>query len=128
MLKNDSISDQLQYLEDEGHQFDDDNDISEDIIGSNFVPTLLPFPNEKCAIGDTFGQMQVNDDSIIWPNIDRNPINKFQSSGYIVCVFLTFYPTGKADFYSDYVRDVKPAKYFSYQLKYKDRRFVYHPH
>ncbi len=125
--ENGSISDQLRHLKDEEYQYDDDDDVSEDIIGNNFVSAPLLSSNEERAIGDTLGQMQANDDLIMWPNIDGNPINEFQSPGYIARAFLTLYPTGKADLCSDHIWDVKPAEYFSHLLKYKDGRFAHHP-
>jgi len=77
LLENGSIGDQLRHFEDEEYQYDDDDDIPEDTIGNNFVSAPFSSPNEECAIGDTLGRMQANDDPIMWPNIDRNPINEF---------------------------------------------------
>jgi len=53
LLENDSIDNKLSHLEDEEHFDDNDND-SEDMIGSNFVPTPLPLLNEERTIADTF--------------------------------------------------------------------------
>lgn len=62
----------------------------------------------------------------MWPSIDGNPVNEFQTPGYIACAFLILYPTSKADLRSEHVRDIKPAKYFLHFLKYKDERFARH--
>ena len=71
--------------------------------------------------------MQAGEGPIMWPNIDNNPVNEFQTPGYIACAFPTLYPTGDGDLRSMHVRDIKPAEYFSHLLKYKDGRFARHP-
>ena len=124
--KNGSIDDQLRHLEDGEYDFDDDNNDPEGTIGSNFIPTPFPSPTEKCAIADACGRIQANDDPIMWPDIDGHPINEFQILCYIACTFPTLYPTEKADFHSEHIRDVNPTEYFSHLLKYKDRRFAHH--
>ena len=56
--------------------------------------------------------MQAENNPVMWPNIDRNAINEFNTSGYIARVFLTLYPTGSADLHAKHIREVKPAEYF----------------
>ncbi|GBC15565.1 ATP-dependent DNA helicase PIF1 [Rhizophagus irregularis DAOM 181602=DAOM 197198] len=121
------IDDQLPQIDDVEQHFNDDDDVYEDMIGSNFVPAPLPSPNEEQAIGDTLNRMQDNDLPIMWPSIDGTPINEFQTPGYIACAFPTLYPTGNGDLRSNHVREVKPSEYFSHLLKYKDGRFARHP-
>ncbi len=62
----------------------------------------------------------------MWPQINGNSVNKFQTSGYIVCAFPTLYLTGCADLHAEYVKDIKPAEYFKHLLQYKDGRFAWH--
>lgn len=97
------------------------------VVNGNFVPVPLPSPNEERAITDTLNRMQAGEGPIMWPNIDNNPVNEFQTPGYIACAFPTLYPTGDGDLRSMHVRDIKPAEYFSHLLKYKDGRFARHP-
>ena len=62
----------------------------------------------------------------MWPRINGNPVNEFQTSGYIACAFLTLYPTGCADLHAEHLKDIKPAEYFKHLLQYKDGRFAHH--
>ncbi|RGB24564.1 hypothetical protein C1646_772915 [Rhizophagus diaphanus] len=66
--------------------------------------------------------IQTENPPITWLQIDNSPINEFQTPGYIAMVFPMLYPTGKADLYTERIRDIKPAKYFKHLLKYKDGR------
>src|ERR1041384_4977274 len=70
--------------------------------------------------------MQSNDEPIMWPEIEGNPINEFQTPGYIARAFPALYPHGKADLRSERIRDIKPAEYFKHLLWYKDGRFAQH--
>ncbi|CAG8803458.1 10099_t:CDS:2 [Cetraspora pellucida] len=115
---------QLEDVEDE--YFDNNDNEDEDIITSNFVSAPLPSSNEESAIADTLGRMQASNLPIMWLNIDRNPINEFQTPGYIARAFPTLYPTGDGDLRSEHVREIKPAGYFLHLLKYKDGRFAQH--
>lgn len=81
----------------EGEYFANNDDEADDIIASNFVPAPFPSSNEECAIADTLNRMQANNTPLMWPNIDGNPINEFQTPGYIARAFPTLYPTGDAD-------------------------------
>ncbi len=60
----------------------------------------------------------------MWPQINGNPVNEFQTPRYITCAFPTLYPTECTDLYAECVKDVKPAKYFKHLLQYKDRKFA----
>ena len=129
LSKNGPIEDLLPHLEDvegkEVNDLDNNGDGLEDSIDSNFVPVPLPSPNEGCAIADALGRMQTDETPLMWPNIDGNPINEFQTSGYIACAFPMLYRTGKADLRSEHVRDIKTVEHL---LKYKDGRFARHRH
>ena len=125
--ENSLINDHLPEIKDTEDNSDNNDDNPEESISHKFVPTLLSSPNKKYAITHTLDRMQNNDTPIMWPNIDGNPINEFQTPGYIVYAFLILYPTGDADLHSEHIRDIKPAKYFSHLLKYKDGRFARHP-
>src|SRR5688572_5226936 len=58
--------------------------------------------------------------------MNSNPVNEFQTSGYIACAFPSLYLTGNADLRAEQIRDVKPAEYFKHLLLYKDGRFARH--
>lgn len=98
LSKNGPIEDLLSHLEDvegkEVNDLDNNGDGLEDSIDSNFVPVPLPSPNEGRAIADALGRMQTDETPLMWPNIDGNPINEFQTSGYIACAFPMLYRTG----------------------------------
>lgn len=67
------------------------------IITSTFVPTLPLFQHEEFAIKNVLNRVQSEARPIEWPQINNNPINEFQTPGYIACAFPTLYPTGCAD-------------------------------
>ena len=96
-------------IEDIDNNFDNDDNNPEESQSREFVSASLPSPNENRTIANTLIRMQNNDSPIMWPNIDENPINEFQISGYIARAFLTLYSTGNADLCSEYARDIKPV-------------------
>ena len=63
----------------------------------NFVLTPAPSSSEEHAIDDALARMQSETDPVMWPTIDGNAINKFNTPGYIARAFPTLYPTGNAD-------------------------------
>lgn len=118
---NGSIDDQLQTI---SEHFDDDNE--EEVIARTFVPSLPSAQREEEAISNTLNRIQKENGAIIWPHIGNNPINEFQTQGYIARAFPTLYPTGIADFRTERARNIKPAEYFKHLIQYKDGRFVRH--
>ena len=62
------------------------------IISCTFVPTSSPTQQDVDTINDALDQIQSNNSTIMWPKIDRMPINEFQMMGYMVSVFPTLYP------------------------------------
>jgi len=63
--ENGPIDDRLPRIEDTEECSDDDDDNSEDVIGSNFVPAPIPSPNEDRAIADALDRMQDNEPPIM---------------------------------------------------------------
>ncbi len=97
-----------------------------DIVIRNFVSATPQSHKENDIISNALTQMQTKIILIEWPNIDSNPVNEFHTSEYITCAFPTLYLYENADLRSEYIRIVKPTKYFQHLLKYKDERFVRH--
>ena len=116
-----SIDDQLRSIAEES-----DNENEDNVITRTFVPFFPSAHREDVVIKHTLNRMQNENRPIIWPQINSNPINEFQTPGYIACAFSTLYPTGCADLCIERIRDVKPAKYFKHLLLYKDGRFAHH--
>ena len=114
-FKSTQIADEDLNGEDEG-----------DVVIHTFVPLLPSAYREDIAIQNTFDRVQNETCPIEWPHINNNPVNEFQTSGYITCAFPTLYPTEQADLCEECIRDVKPAEYFKHLLLYKDRRFSHH--
>ena len=124
--ENDSIVDQLRQIRNQSSEDSNDNEIEEERITQTFVPLNPPSSREKVAINNAFDRIQTENLPVLWPEIDGNPINEFQTAGYIVMAFLTLYPTGDADLRAEQVKEVKPAEYFKHMLRYKDERFGRH--
>jgi hypothetical protein len=85
------------------------------------VPSLPKKQREKVTINNTFESIQSENLYEVWLEIDRCPINKFQTIRYIVHAFPTFYPTGRANLHAEYVKNIKPVEYLMW---YKDGRFA----
>jgi len=52
-----------------------------------FVPLLPINKREEVAINDTLEHIQNQNPHVLWPEIEGNPINEFQSSGiYHACI------------------------------------------
>jgi len=105
-----------------------DHENDDDVITRSFVPLLSSTDCEDIAIKNTLNRIQDEEQPIIWPQINSNPVNEFQTPGYIAYAFPSLYPTGCADLRAERIRDVKPAKYFKHLLMYKDERFARHAH
>ncbi len=93
-----------------------ENENRDDTIMHNFVSSPPPTNRKDVAINNTLNCMQTENPPVIWPQIDGNPINEFQTPGYIARAFLTLYPTSDADFHRSHPREIKPAEYFKHLL------------
>ena len=128
--EDDSIIDILPQLQDDqliDENLDDiDIENGDDAITRTFVPSLPTNKREEVAINDTLERVQNQNPHVLWPEIEGSPINEFQTVGYIVHAFPTFYLTGKADLRTERLRDIKPAEYFKHLIWYKDSRFARH--
>ena len=67
--------------------------------------------------------------SVRWPTQDPEPINKYNTEGYMAMTFPSLFPTGCADFrdQSQRIEKITLAKYFESLLRHKDGRFGRHP-
>jgi len=125
LSQNRSIINQLsQIVSDQTTDEETDND--EEEITRTFVPSHPSTQQEIDVIKDTLQRMQNHNNPSLWPEINGNPINEFQTPGYMVRAFPTLYPHGRGDLHSERVREIKPAEYFKYLIWYKDGRFVRH--
>src|SRR6266542_291800 len=114
-----SIDDQLRSIAEES-----DNENEDNVITCTFVLFFPSAYREDVAIKHTLNRMQNENRPIIWPQINSNPINEFQTPGYIACAFPTLYLIGYVNLRTERIKDVKPAEYFKYLLLYKDGRFA----
>ena len=64
-----------------------------------------------------------------WPTQDPEPINEYNTDGYMAMAFPSLFPTGRADFrdQSQQIEQVGLADYFESLLRHKDGRFGRHP-
>jgi hypothetical protein len=84
--ENDSVIDQLRQFQDARIT---DEDLNEDesrdnTIMHNFISSPPPTNREDVAINNTLNCMQTENPPVIWPEIDGNSINEFQTPGYSV--------------------------------------------
>ncbi|XP_067930923.1 uncharacterized protein [Watersipora subatra] len=88
-----------------------------------FAPAQRPAPNENQAIQAAID----NNDVIDWPAIQGEPINEFNTVGYITRAFPVLFPTGSADLRAPHAKPVFARDYFKHLLYYKDGRFQADP-
>ena len=63
----------------------------------------------------------------MWPVTGTNPINEFNTEGYISCAFPTLFPTGAADLLAPRAHMVTISNYFKHLMMFQDGRFAKHP-
>ena len=79
------------------------------------------------------GQMRGDEEElpepVRWPTQDPEPINEYNTEGYMAMAFPTLFPTASADFRdrSHRTDDLGIAEYFDALIRYKDGRFGSHP-
>src|SRR5688572_30742923 len=89
-------------------------------IVRTFVPLLPSTQREEVAITNTLNRIQNNkNDPVTWPHIADNPINEFQTQGYIVRAFPTLYPTGNADLLAERIKEIKPTGRFARHTRWR---------
>ena len=65
--------------------------------------------------------------TVTWPQLGDQPINEFNTEGYMSCAFPSLYPTGAADFNAPRERQVTIGYYFKHMMLYRDGRFACYP-
>lgn len=96
---------------------------------SSFFPSDIPSKNENEKIIDEIEIREGTNDvpRFDWPKIGDNPINEFETPGYMSLAFPTLFPTGTAQFRAARMRPITIGNYFLHLTKYKDGRFAKHP-
>ena len=92
-------------------------------IPETFAPQQAPRHTEDDAINAAVD----GDEQIRWPVAGLEPINEFNTAGYITRAFPCLFPTGACDFHADHRKRVTLLEYFGHLLKYKDGRFEAEP-
>ena len=100
-----------------------DEDLGKNPITNSFAPTNIRHNPEMVAIEAAIANKEVVD----WPNRDKEPINEFDTEGYIARAFPCLFPTGAADLKGNRTKKVTPHEYFSHMLRYFDGRFEANP-
>ncbi|KAJ1524609.1 hypothetical protein ONE63_011093 [Megalurothrips usitatus] len=65
-------------------------------------------------------------DVLNWPPLSKEPLNEFNTPGYICQAFPCLFPYGKADLRDNRQTKVSPSDYFKHLLRYEDNRFAQH--
>ena len=93
------------------------------LIPNTFAPVQRPGPNERAAIQAAIA----NDQVLEFPRRGNDPINEFNTEGYIAKAFPWLFPTGRADFKAPRQTSVTAQDYFMHMLRYFDGRFQSDP-
>lgn len=62
-----------------------------------------------------------------WATFGHQPIDEFNTPGYIAQAFPALFPTGKADLGSCRPHKITATDYFNHLLQFHDRRFANDP-
>jgi len=93
------------------------NDVSEehmDIDHSGVAHTHFPHQQEQIKA------------YLNWPKLDEEPVDEFNTPGYIACAFPTLFPFGNADLRQHRNNEIKTSSYFKHLIHYQDQRFAKH--
>ena len=98
---------------------DDDNDICEN---SDFIE------NNVLALENMDHEQYISKElHLNYPSTSSEPINEFNSEGYIASAFPTLFPTGNADFLQPRIIPLTRNEYFKHLMEFKDGRFAKDP-
>ncbi|XP_034240282.1 uncharacterized protein LOC117644774 [Thrips palmi] len=61
-----------------------------------------------------------------WPKLGNEPIDEFNTPGYIACAFPSLFPYGNADLRQTRKNEIKTSNYFKHLIYYHDERFAKH--
>ena len=103
------------------------DDPYESLMSSTFVPAAATDFTEQQAIRQSIMNQSSNQQYVNWPVTEANPINEFNTEGYMACAFPTLFPEGIADFLAPRQRVVTIANYCKHLMMYQDQRFAKHP-
>ena len=90
-------------------------------LSRTFVPGLYQSRTEAENIRQSLGNS-----TVMWPNQEENPINKFNMEGYFTRAFPTLFPTGAAEFLAPRIHRITIGNYFKHLIMYDDGRFAKH--
>ncbi|KAK3910147.1 ATP-dependent DNA helicase [Frankliniella fusca] len=119
--------DAIKQLPEEGHYTDfvhcddGDNDISEvnECGDDNIERVIVPGIGEVSTFEKITHQLK-------WPQIHADPVNEFNSNGYIVQAFPVLFPYGLGDYLNLKSKQITARVYFQYLMQKIDRRFSKH--
>ncbi|XP_012143156.1 uncharacterized protein LOC105662771 [Megachile rotundata] len=87
----------------------------DDHLNESFYPHLPNIDQEEAI------RRRLNEDEVLrWPMQENQPINEFDTEGYIAQAFPTLFPFGRADLNQERNRRIKPNDYFKYLMEYND--------
>ncbi|KAK3911506.1 ATP-dependent DNA helicase RRM3 [Frankliniella fusca] len=120
--------DAIKQLPEEGHYTDfvhcddgDNNDISEvnECGDDNIERVIVPGIGEVSTFEKIKHQLK-------WPQIHADPVNEFNSNGYIVQAFPVLFPYGLGDYLNLKSKRITARVYFQYLMQKINRRFSKH--
>lgn len=112
------------------HSGDQTSSQQEDPCNSQLVRSFVPLASNRSTEQEAIEQSIQQSDApstVPWPASGENPINEFNTEGYMSCAFPTLFPTGDADFLAPRQHTVTVGYYFKHLMMYDDGRFSKHP-
>jgi len=97
-----------------------------DHLSRTFVPRSYQTITEEEDIRQSLQHDRSVPSTVMWPTRGQNPINKFNTEGYLSCAFPTLFPSGAADFLSPRLNRITIGNYCKHLLLYHDGHFAKH--
>ena len=120
---------------DSGVSHDEMTTQQENPYNSHLVTSFVPLGSNRSSTEQETIQQSIQDGpptsvpgpTLPWPTRGENPINEFNTEGYMSCGFPTLFPTGDADFLAPRQHAVTVGYFFKHLMMYHDGRFTKHP-
>ena len=91
---------------------------------SELYRTFIPSVHQTRTEEENIRQSLQQTTTVPWPARGENPLNEFQSEGYITHAFPVLFPTGAAEVLAARLHAVNIGAYFKHLMLYDDGRFA----
>lgn len=125
--ENGNVTSEIQTIDDLRQESINTNITSENTTKEQDIENRENDVNHSCIPNTAYPHQDQQIKSYLdWPQSDSQPIDEYNTPGYIAGAFPSLFAYGKADLRDPRQTDIKPSYYFRHLLRYKDDRFAKH--